>query len=125
MFLPSGFILQKRHAQGIVPNNLLYSFYVGAAVLIGCIVWTVVSTKEYPPDEFASFHEPEEKEEKHQNGLLEIFSDLAHMPKTMKQLGVVQFFSWFALFSMWVFTTPAIAEHVYHIKARRYDLSRI
>ncbi|HTI59417.1 MFS transporter [Mucilaginibacter sp.] len=111
------FHIGKTAAPGIVPDNLLYSFYVGAAVLIGCILWTVVSTKEYSPAEFASFHEPDEAEEKHKNGLAEIFSDLANMPKTMRQLGLVQFFSWFALFSMWVFTTPAVADHVYHIKA--------
>src|SRR5690606_7691372 len=46
-------------------------------------------------------------------GIMQIFTDFAGMPKTMKQLGLVQFFSWFALFSMWVFTTPAVASHVY------------
>ncbi|MFT6867244.1 MAG: maltose/moltooligosaccharide transporter, partial [Cyclobacteriaceae bacterium] len=46
-------------------------------------------------------------------GIMDIFKDFAAMPKAMKQLGMVQFFSWFALFSMWVFTTPAIAQHVY------------
>jgi maltose/moltooligosaccharide transporter len=111
------FNIAKTAAPGIVPDNLLYSFYIGAIVLIGCILWTVISTKEYPPAEFASFHEPDMVEEKHKSGIAEIFSDLANMPKTMKQLGVVQFFSWFALFSMWVFTTPAVVDHVYHIRA--------
>jgi len=111
------FHIPKIAAKGIVPDNLLFSFYVGAVVLIGCILWTVISTKEYSPAEFASFHEEDVEEGKSKSGLMEIFSDLTHMPKTMRQLGVVQFFSWFALFSMWVFTTPAIADHVYHIKA--------
>ncbi|MBS1504609.1 MAG: MFS transporter, partial [Bacteroidetes bacterium] len=107
----------KVAAKGIVPDNLLYSFYTGAAVLIGCILWTVISTKEYTPEEFASFHHQDELEEtEKKSGLRQILSDLANMPKTMRQLGVVQFFSWFALFSMWVFTTPAIAEHIYHVK---------
>ena len=110
------FHIAKTAAPGIVPDNLLYSFYVGAAVLIGCILWTVISTKEYPPAEFASFHKEDEPESTHKSGLAEIFSDLANMPKTMRQLGVVQFFSWFALFSMWVFTTPGIVEHIYHIR---------
>ncbi|HVV56563.1 MAG TPA: MFS transporter, partial [Mucilaginibacter sp.] len=109
------FHIPKTAPQGIVPDNLLYSFYVGAAVLIGCILWTVISTKEYPPAEFASFHKEDTEVEEHKSGAAQIFSDLANMPKTMRQLGVVQFFSWFALFSMWVFTTPAIAEHVYHL----------
>ncbi|WP_295668515.1 MFS transporter [uncultured Mucilaginibacter sp.] len=103
--------------QGHVPNNLLFSFYIGALTLIGSILWTVIKTKEYPPEEYAKFHEPEIEEEEKKSGLVQIFSDLFSMPKTMWQLGIVQFFSWFALFSMWVYTTPAIAEHVYHIKA--------
>jgi maltose/moltooligosaccharide transporter len=103
--------------KGHVPNNLLFSFYVGAITLIGCILWTVIKTKEYPPDEYAKFHEPELELKEKKSGIAEIFSDLFSMPKTMWQLGIVQFFSWFALFSMWVYTTPAIAEHIYHIKA--------
>jgi maltose/moltooligosaccharide transporter len=101
-------------AKGIVPDNLLYSFYFGGIILIACIVWTVVKTKEYPPEVYATFHEEDTETIKKKSGLAEFFSDLRNMPKTMKQLGVVQFFSWFALFSMWVFTTPAIASHVYH-----------
>ncbi|WP_428330538.1 MFS transporter [Mucilaginibacter sp.] len=108
--------IAKTAPAGYVPNNLLYSFYAGGIVLIASILWTVFKTKEYPPAEYASFHEEEKKGEK-KSGISEILSDLAHMPKTMRQLGVVQFFSWFALFSMWVFTTPAIVDHVYHIKA--------
>ncbi|NVM62411.1 maltose/moltooligosaccharide transporter [Mucilaginibacter sp. SG538B] len=111
------FGIAKTADQGIVPNNVLYSFYIGAAVLIGAILWTVVRTKEYPPEVYATFHEKDEMLSGHKGGLLEIFSDLVNMPKTMKQLGLVQFFSWFALFSMWVFTTPAVVDHVYHISA--------
>jgi maltose/moltooligosaccharide transporter len=110
--------IAKTAAPGHVPNNLLYSFYAGGLVLIASILWTVIKTKEYPPEEYAKFHEEETEAEKvKRGGIAEIIHDLANMPKTMKQLGVVQFFSWFALFSMWVFTTPAIVDHVYHIKA--------
>jgi maltose/moltooligosaccharide transporter len=101
-------------AKGIVPPNLLYSFYAGGIVLIACITWTVVKTREYPPEEYAKFHEPDIETEK-RSGFSEFLQDLINMPKTMRQLGLVQFFSWFALFSMWVFTTPAIASHVYHL----------
>ena len=103
--------------KGHVPNNLLFSFYVGAATLIASILWTVIRTKEYPPEEYAKFHAPDIEPAEKKSGISQIFSDLFSMPKTMAQLGIVQFFSWFALFSMWVYTTPAIAEHVYHIKA--------
>jgi maltose/moltooligosaccharide transporter len=102
-------------AKGIVPDNLLYSFYIGGIVLIACILWTVIKTKEYPPEVYATFHEEDLEISNKKSGLSEFLYDLAHMPKTMKQLGVVQFFSWFALFSMWVFTSAAIADHVYHI----------
>ena len=63
------FHVPKTAAPGIVPDNLLYSFYIGAAVLIGCILWTVISTKEYSPAEFASFHEPDKEEVPHKSGI--------------------------------------------------------
>ena len=109
------FGIAQTAAPGRVPDNLLFSFYIGGIVLIASILWTVIRTKEYPPEEYAKFHEQETETGKKKSGLSEILSDLVNMPKTMRQLGVVQFFSWFALFSMWVFTTPAIADHVYHL----------
>lgn len=112
------FHISKTAEAGHVPANLLYSFYIGAAVLIGSIVWTVIRTKEYSPEEHAQFHEEEPVAvSPKKTGFGQIFTDMANMPKTMKQLGLVQFFSWFALFTMWVFTTPALAEHIYHVKA--------
>jgi len=100
--------VEKISSEGGVPDNVIVSFYIGAVVLISSIIWTIVKTKEYPPEKNA-----DEENEKKRNGLAEIFSDFVTMPKTMKQLGIVQFFSWFALFSMWVFTTPAVAVHIY------------
>lgn len=98
-------------AAGTVPENVKWAFYVGALVFLFAILWTVLTTKEYPPEKHSRFLGEEVHPEK--GGLALIFKDLATMPKTMRQLGAVQFFSWFALFSMWVFTTPAIAHHVY------------
>lgn len=98
-------------AAGLVPENVKWSFYVGALVFFGAILWTVLTTSEYPPAQHAQFMGEEKPPEK--GGLGIIFKDIAGMPKTMRQLGAVQFFSWFGLFSMWVFTTPAIANHVY------------
>ncbi len=97
--------------EGTVPDNVKWAFYVGALVFLGAILWTVTTTKEYPPAEQARYSGEEAEVEK--GGLSLIFKDMARMPKTMRQLGLTQFFSWFALFSMWVFTTPAIAHHVY------------
>ncbi len=97
--------------EGIVPYNVILSFFIGAIILVGTIVWTVIRTSEYAPEEQARYiGEVEIVESK---GLLDIFTDFSKMPKTMRQLGFVQFFSWFALFSMWVFTTPALAQHVW------------
>lgn len=88
----------------LVANNVKYAFYIGAAVLLGSVLWTVVSTKEYPPERGVK---PEKQP------FWQIGKDFLSIPKTMKQLGVVQFFSWFALFSMWVYMVPAVADHLY------------
>ncbi len=102
------FDVAKTAADGEVPFNVTLSFYVGAVIFILTIVWTVITTKEYPPDKYIADKSPK-------SSVAQIFTDFAAMPKAMKQLGLVQFFSWFALFSMWVFTTPAIATHIYNV----------
>lgn len=96
--------------EGFVADNVIYSFYVGAAVLILSILYTIVTTKEYSPQEFAAFEDGKEIVEEHSK-FSDIFKDFAKIPDQMKKLGLVQFFSWFALFTMWVFTTNALATH--------------
>ncbi|MBN2236221.1 MAG: MFS transporter [Bacteroidales bacterium] len=86
---------------GTVPPNVMWSFYIGAAVLLSSIIWTVSTTKEYPPEFYKSETDLDAKEEKFK------------IPKVMWQLLLVQFFSWFALFSMWVYTTPTVAQHFF------------
>lgn len=108
--LANWFNVSEKADEGVVANNVKYAFYIGSAVFILTILWTVISTKEYNPAEYEKFHG---KNEHHHAGLSSIFRDFAAMPKTMKQLGLVQFFSWFALFGMWVFTTDSIATHVF------------
>lgn len=170
--------------EGIIPPSVKFSFYIGGAVFLLAVLWTVIRTREYSPEELESFEQKAEEEpvkqtieindsgvrmnrskcfrtgsllilfgiilsiiffsievekELHilsigllafglfeiiagvlqkkgakQIGLVEIVNDLNSMPKTMKQLAVVQFFSWFALFAMWIYTTPAITEHIFH-----------
>ncbi len=92
-------------AEGEIPFNVTLSFYVGAAIFLIAILWTIITTREHK-DLHAESIEPS-------GGISEILKDFVKMPRTMKSLGLVQFFSWFALFTMWVFTTPAIATHVY------------
>ena len=85
---------------GLVPDNVTYSFYFGAFVLLSTILWTVFTTSEYPPEVLVK-NEVEEKPGKF------------IIPPIMIKLLLVQFFSWFALFSMWVYTTPAVALRFY------------
>jgi len=169
--------------EGMIPPSVKFSFYTGAAVFLIAVLWTVISTKEYSPEELASFEEFEKKREpaktsllqtsdpmvrgkkqlrngilwmaaggilswwfhhigimkepyvlsfglmsfgllmmisgflqrlnKSQLGVVLIFNDIMDMPKTMLQLSLVQFFSWFALFSMWIYTTPAITQFIF------------
>ena len=102
---------------GKVPLNLMLSFIIGAAVLIISILVTVITTKEYSPEEMTLMEDAEhEEEEVKEASLLDIFTDFKNMPLTMRQLSWVQFFSWFGLFGMWVFSTPAIAHHVYGLE---------
>ena len=96
-----------------VADNIRYSFYIGAVVFMSAILVTVFFSKEYPPEQYAQYHGQADTDIKEKSSLLDIFTDFKNMPRTMKQLGLVQFFSWFALFSMWVFTTDAVATHVY------------
>jgi len=104
-------------AEGEVPMSLKLSFFIGAGILVSTIVWTVVTTKEYSPEEQEMYAEDDAIPDAEPARFIDIFKDFANMPATMRQLGLVQFFSWFALFSMWVFTTPALAQHVWGLSA--------
>ncbi|AFK05167.1 major facilitator superfamily MFS_1 [Emticicia oligotrophica DSM 17448] len=114
--LTEWFGFEKTTEAGKVPFSLVFSFIVGAFFLLTCIIWTIIKTPEYSPKEQAEF-EGDEHVEEEQSSFFDIFKDFGNMPKTMKQLGIVQFFSWFGLFSMWVFMTRAIAQHIYNLPA--------
>lgn len=107
------FGISKVAVSGGIPDNVVFSFYVGATVMIVTILWTVFTTKEYSPEEMSQFNPDKEVVPEEIIRFSNIFRDIAAMPKTMKQLAPVQFFSWIALFGMWVFTTPAVAQHIY------------
>jgi len=166
----------------MIPDSVRLSFYLGAAVFFVAVLWTVVRSKEYSPEEMASFEENQAREGfgrgrrtaeeyahnggrqirlgvillavgallsawlasfgvyqvmilsagtgvvgvlliasglmqkggRYDNGFVTILNDFQDMPRTMKQLAWVQFFSWFALFAMWIYTTAAVTSHVYH-----------
>jgi maltose/moltooligosaccharide transporter len=96
-----------------IPLSVDYSFKIGAIVFLIAVVWTVVTTKEYPPENMEAFERMKRETKGVLAGFKEIFSSVAEMPTTMKQLAVVQFFTWFALPCMWQFFSLAIARHVF------------
>jgi maltose/moltooligosaccharide transporter len=93
-----------------VAPTVIWAFYFGGGVLLLTVIWTSFRTKEYPPAEYARYNNMEENEvaEKTSFGTL-----LKNIPSTMWQLSITQFFSWFSLFLMWVYTTQAVAQHVF------------
>ncbi len=115
-------LLTKAHVANVptagekVADSVIWSFYIGGAILLLSVLWTVFRTKEYTPKEHALYNninlEAAEKKEKST-----IFTLISNAPKIFWQLGVVQFFSWFALFLMWVYTTRAIANQVWGAEA--------
>lgn len=99
---------------GEIPPSVRYSFYLGAVAFFTAVAWTVARTHEYPPENMADFAEEKRRTAGFTNGLRESFTGILAMPPTMRQLAVVQFFSWLALFAMWIYTTKAVTSHIYH-----------
>lgn len=121
--------LENTAKQGEVAPSVIWAFYIGATVLLGSVLWTVLRTKEYAPDKYYAYKgidaqavAAEQAESKTLTQRLQGFWQLMlTMPKTMKQLAVVQFFSWFALFIMWVYTMPAITQNTWGLDAQWFD----
>jgi maltose/moltooligosaccharide transporter len=107
------FNISNTAPQGEIPQSVEFSFYLGAVAFILAVVWTVVKTKEYPPEQFNAFYGEDAGHTESSEGLIEIWYDFIKMPKTMIQLALVQYFSWFALFAMWLYTTAAVTAHIY------------
>ena len=97
---------------GGIPDAVKWSFYIGGIAYFCAVMWTVFNTKEYPPDDLEKL-KLENAQTGVFTGLAESFVGIFKMPKTMVQLAFVQFFSWFALFAMWIYTTSAVTSHVY------------
>lgn len=96
--------------EGVIPDSVIYSFYIGALILILCVVYTSVTVKEMPPKEYAEFHGIKESDEKERPNMIKL---LMHAPKTFWTVGLVQFFCWAAFMYMWTYTNGAIAETVF------------
>ncbi len=99
--------------EGEIPDSVRFAFYAGAAAFLAAVGWTVFRTREYPPEDLAAFEEMKREGGGAWHAVTEIFSSIRQMPKTMLQLAVVQFFSWFALFAMWIYSTAAVTQHIY------------
>ncbi len=96
-----------------IPLSVKYSFQVGALVFLASVLWTVVTTSEFPPEDPAAFERAKRGRRGLGNLWAEIWSSVREMPATMRQLAVVQVFTWFGLFCMWLFFVPATARHVF------------
>jgi len=99
--------------EGVLPDSVRWAFGIGAAVFMGSILWTVWTTSEEAPKDLAAFRRQNAEKAGMFHGIQEIFVQMGQMPAVMWRLGLVQFFSWFAFFTMWSFATPALTEHVF------------
>lgn len=102
--------IQNVAAQGVIPDSVIYSFYIGALILILCVIYTTVKVKEYPPKEYAEYHGITEDTKKEKTNMLKL---LVKAPKAFWTVGLVQFFCWFAFMFMWTYTNGSIAANVF------------
>jgi maltose/moltooligosaccharide transporter len=96
-----------------IPLTVKYSFYIGAFVFLGAVLWTIITSSEYPPEDLADFEKRKKSSKSIGHFFNEIVSALRAMPATMKQLAVVQLSTWLGLFCMWLFFGLATAKHVF------------
>ncbi len=97
-------------SQGVIPDSVIYSFYIGAAILILCVIYTSAKVKEMPPAEYAKYHGITEKEKTEKSNMIQL---LVKAPKAFWTVGIVQFFCWFAFMFMWTYTNGSIAANVF------------
>lgn len=103
--------VKNEAVKGVIPDSVVYSFYIGAAILIACVIYTAATVRELPPKEYAEFHEISEEEEHTSSNLFQL---LVKAPKTFWTVGLVQFFCWAAMMYMWTYITGATAQEVWH-----------
>jgi len=102
---------------GLIPLSVKIAFAIGGVVFLASVLYTIFTTTEYPPEDLDAFKKENETSKGFFKGFNEIISSIGAMPKTMKLLGIIQFFSWFAFFAMWSLATPALTTHVFHSPA--------
>ena len=105
----------KNYAEkGVVPDSVIWSFYVGAAILILCVIYTTMKVKEWNPQEYAKYNGVTEDAEKMEEGKADWISLLKNAPSTFWKVGLVQFFCWAGFLYLWNYSTGAIAETVWN-----------
>jgi maltose/moltooligosaccharide transporter len=101
-------------AASAIPRTVQFAFYIGSGMFFLAVLYTITTTPEYPPEDLAAFQRMKAESTGWANTFREIFSGIGSMPRPMRQLAVVQFFTWFALFCMWLYFVPAVATKVFH-----------
>ena len=97
--------------KGVIPDSVIYSFYIGAAILILCVVYTTLKVKEWPPEEYAEYNEANKEEAEEKASWIAL---LRNAPSMFWKVGLVQFFCWAAFMYMWTYTNGTIADTVWH-----------
>lgn len=111
--LTNWFGVKSDAGEGAIPATVRLAFYIGAAVFLAAVLYTIVTTKEYPPEDLTVFRRMQADSAGVGRAVTEIFRGIGSMPRAMRQLAVVQFFTWFALFCMWLYFVPAVATQVF------------
>ena len=100
--------------QGVVPDSVIWSFYVGAAILILCVIYTTMKVKEWNPQQYAAYNGVAGEVEKEEEGKADWITLLKNAPSTFWKVGLVQFFCWAGFLYLWNYSTGAIAETVWN-----------
>jgi len=108
------FHMSTTAASGIIPDNVKWSFYIGAFFFLTAVLYTVFTSKEYPPPDLGFKDKVKESNRGFGGGVKEILHAITNMPKRMKILSLVQFFTWPGLFLMWFFYNTAVARNIFH-----------
>lgn len=107
------FNLKNTAAEGVIADNVKFSFYIGAFFFLSAVLYTVFTTKEYPPSDLGYKKRVKESNKGFGGGVKEIFSAIANMPPRMRIIALVQFFTWPGLFLMWFYYSVAVAYNVF------------
>lgn len=111
--LTNWFGVKGEAGEGVIPATVRLAFYIGSAVFLTAVLYTIITTREYPPEDLATFRRMRAESAGLGRAVTGIFQGIGAMPRAMRQLAVVQFFTWFALFCMWLYFVPAVGTRVF------------